>query len=137
MSAQYILQLLKCCEALADFEIAIDFLKKTSRSISVKLNDAKQTVRSYCDGSKIYYKEVQLDIRLGAGEERNLQNKELIESFYNELLIFGKGISFPPPPAGIVPLKIEISDGAQLVADEIHNAKYKLSFKIYFMEKRG
>lgn len=137
MRVEYILEILKCCEVLADFKISVDFLAKNSRSISVKLGDAKENVRNYCDGSGIFYKQAELDIRLSAGEVKNLENKEIIQRLCDELITLGKGISFPPPQAGILPLKIEISDGAQLVADEIHSAKYRLNFKIYFMEKRG
>ncbi len=137
MRTQYILELLKCCESIADFKISTDFLSKSAPCISVKLEDAKTTERAYCDGGGIFSKEAELEFRLYAGEGKNAENKSLLESFCEELILFGKGISFPTPPAEILPLKNVISEGANLISDEIHSAKYRLKFKIYFMEKRG
>lgn len=137
MKTQYILELLKCCDTIADFKISADFLSKAAPCVSVKLEDAKTTQRAYCDGDRIFSKEAELEFRLFAGEGKSTENKSLLESFCEELILFGKGVSFPTPPAGVMPLKIKISEGAELISDELHTAKYRLKFKIYFMEKRG
>lgn len=138
MTTDYILKLLNNCNCLNGFEISADFLKKEDKSICLKVPDTENIERTYCDGSGIFSSEIELNIRLTANHQKNLFNRNFFETLSSELTSFGNIIAFPNYENLIQPLKIEITEGANLLSDDIHSAKYKMKFRIHFLkEKRG
>lgn len=138
MKTDYILELLNNCESLKGFTISADFLGKGDKSVCLKASDTSKTERVYCDGSGIFSSEFELDFRLIADEVTNINNRHFFEKLSSELTSFGILTSFPSCDGLIQPLKIEITEGAKLIKDDIHSAKYTLILRIYFLkEKRG
>lgn len=136
MNADYLLKILNCCDTLSGFHISADYFKKDDRSVNLSCSDAKKTERSYSDGSLILSLEFEIKIRLSADEDKSLLNRTLINNICTEVSSFGKTIPFPENSAKIMPIKIEVTDGATLISDDIHSTQYKIKFKIFYLQKK-
>lgn len=136
MNAEYIFKILNCCDTLSGFHISADYFKKDDRSVNLLCSDAKKTERSYSDGSSIMSLEFEIKIRLSADEDKSLLNRTLINNICTEVSSFGKSIPFPENSDKIMPIKIEVTDGANLISDDIHSTQYQIKFKIFYLQKK-
>lgn len=131
MKAAYIIELLKKCDAFSDFHLAVDYLCKENKSVSIMPSQTDSIVKCYCDGEKIKAKEIKLIIRLGEKNEDNLLNKELLERVCDFIRSIGIGVADCDKRI----IKTELVSGADLIKDDIHSVQYEIKFLIYYLAK--
>lgn len=139
MTADYITELLTGCDAVEGFGISADYSAKEPGAVCILPRGCDKAERGYCDGSSIMSSEFELIIRLAADRDKSPENRRLLERLTRELEAYGSAVPFPPLPEGSgLPLRIIITEKPVIAADDIHSARYKMSFKIrYLKEKQG
>ena len=87
-----ILDYIKSCPCLSDFNCNVDYLGKNPYSFSVGVRSNSETVKEYTDGDKLINETFSLRLRLpyGVDMEKNLKNCELLENISNWFLMNSK-----------------------------------------------
>lgn len=130
MTVDYLLNLLKGCEYLDDFVIAVGFLDEKNNSVSIVPDGDDEVVRKYCDGAKIKEYGFSLIIRLGANFGDNSKNLDFLEKLTDWLSSIRLSDDFLHIPLGIV-----INKGPKLKEDKIHSLKYEINCRFFYLQE--
>ena len=112
-----ILDYIKCCPYLSDYNMNIDFLGKNPYSLSVSGRSKDSKVRAYTDGDSLVKSVFTLRLRLpyGIEMEKNTKNSELLKNISDWLL--------NNSAKGVLPEldedKIPISVSAEFLKDKV------------------
>ena len=130
MTVDYLLNLLKGCEYLDDFIIAVGFLDEKNNSVSIVPDGDDEVVRKYCDGAKIMGYGFSLIIRLATDFSDNSKNLEFLEKLTDWLSSIRLSDDFLHIPLGIV-----INKGPKLKEDKIHSLKYEINCRFFYLQE--
>lgn len=130
MTVDYLLNLLKGCEYLDDFMIAVGFLDEKNNSVSIVPDGNDEVVRKYCDGAKIMGYGFSLIIRLATNFSDNSKNIEFLEKLTDWLSSIRLSDDFLHIPLGIV-----INNGPKLKEDKIHSLKYEINCRFFYLQE--
>ena len=130
MIVNYLIDLLKGCEYLKDFNIATGFLSEKSNSVSVVYEGNQKILRKYCDGAKIKSEDFSLIVRLNSYLGDNAENILFLEKL---------ALSLPSlrlsDTTNFIPLGIEVKSGPQLNVDNIHSLKYEIKCRFIYLQE--
>lgn len=130
MTVDYLLNLLKGCEYLDDFMIAVGFSDEKNNSVSIVPDGDDEVVRRYCDGAKIMGYGFSLIIRLATNFSDNSKNLDFLEKLTDWLSSIRLSDDFLHIPLGIV-----INKGPKLKEDKIHSLKYEINCRFFYLQE--
>lgn len=130
MTVDYLLNLLKGCEYLDGFMIAVGFLDEKTNSVSIVPDGNDEVVRKYCDGAKIMGYGFSLIIRLDTNFCDNSKNINFLEKLTDWLSSVRLSEDF-----GYIPLGISVNKGPKLKEDKIHSLKYEINCRFFYLQE--